>query len=214
MQAVGLGLATEEFGARFFGNGARPGMVLQHPGTLTGEGFKNLKESWEEEHGGLSQSHRVRILEEGMTANVVGVPPEEAQFLETRQFQAQEIARIFRMPPHKIGLLENATFSNIEHQAIEFVTDTIRPWLVNYEQAMMRQLLSPEQRAQYFVEFLVEGLLRGDTASRYQAYGIGRQNGWLSVNDIRELENMDVIEGGDEYLTPLNMVNAADAAPA
>lgn len=214
MQAVGLGLATEEFGARFFGNGARPGMVLQHPGTLTGEGFKNLAESWEEEHGGLSQSHRVRILEEGMTANVVGVPPEEAQFLETRQFQAQEIARIFRMPPHKIGLLENATFSNIEHQAIEFVTDTIRPWLVNYEQAMMRQLLSPEQRAQYFVEFVLEGLLRGDTASRYQAYGIGRQNGWLSVNDIRELENMDVIEGGDEYLTPLNMVNAADAAPA
>jgi HK97 family phage portal protein len=210
MQALGLGLATEEYGARFFGNGARPGMVYQHPGTLSEDAYKRLKASLERDHGGLSQAHRIKILEEGMTAEVVSVPPEEAQFLQTRQFQAQEIARIFRMPPHKIGLLEDATFSNIEHQAIEFVTDTIRPWLVNFEQTMKQQLLTPVERKRYFTEFMVEGLLRGDTASRYAAYATGRQNGWLSVNDIRELENMDAIEGGDEYLVPLNMVEAGE----
>jgi len=180
-------------------------MVYQHPGSLSDEAYKRLKESLEREHGGLSQAHRIKILEEGMEAQTIGVPPEEAQFLETRQFQAQEIARIYRMPPHKVGLLEDATFSNIEHQAIEFVTDTIRPWLVRFEQAMMRQLLTPAEQQTYFVEHLVEGLLRGDTKTRYEAYGIGRQNGWLSVNDIRELENLDAIEGGDEYLQPLNM---------
>lgn len=208
MQAVGLGLATEEFGARFFSNGARPGMVLQHPAILGQDAYQRLKDSWESDYGGLSNAHRIKILEEGMTAEVVGVPPEEAQFLQTRQYQAEEIARIYRMPPHKIGLLEHATFSNIEHQAIEFVTDTVRPWLVRFEQAMMRQLLGPSERQRYFVEFLVDGLLRGDTKSRYEAYGIGRQNGWLSVNDIREYENMDAIEGGDEYLVPLNMAPA------
>jgi len=210
MQAVGLALATEEYGARFFGNGARPGIVLQHPGALSDKAYDRLRGSWQEEHGGLSQAHRIRILEEGMTVETLSVPPEEAQFLQTRQFQAEEIARIYRMPPHKIGLLNNATFSNIEHQAIEFVTDTVRPWLVRFEQAIQRDLLTANEQKRFYAEHLVEGLLRGDTMSRYQAYAVARQWGWMSANDIRRLENMDEIEGGDEYLTPMNMTAAGE----
>src|SRR5690606_25483687 len=128
MLAVSLGLATEEFGARFFAQGARPGFLLSHPGQLTDKAYERLKGAWNSET--LENAHKVRIIEDGMKVEQIGIPPEEAQFLETRRFQAQEVARLFRMPPHKIGLLENATFSNIEHQAIEFVTDTIRPWLI------------------------------------------------------------------------------------
>lgn len=209
-QAIGLGLGTEEFGARFFGNGARPGMVLKHPGKLSETAYKRLQMSWNKDHEGLSQSHRLKILEEGMDATAIGVPPEEAQFLQTRNFQAHEIARFYRMPPHKIGLLENATFSNIEHQAIEFVVDTLRPWLVRHEQALARDLFAtPAERNAFFVEYLVDGLLRGDIKSRYDAYAIGRNWGWLSANDVRGMENMNPIKGGDTYLSPLNMVDAA-----
>lgn len=207
-QAVGLGLAAEEFGARFFGNDARPGVVLKHPGTLGEVAHKNLRAGWEEEHGGLSKSHRIAILEEGMDLQEIGLPPQDAQFLETRKFQVTEIARIFRIPPHMLADLERATFSNIEHQSLEFVIHTIRPWLVRWEQALHRDLLTPQERETYFVEFLVDGLLRGDIESRYKAYATGRQNGWLSANDIRGLENQNPIDGGDVYLVPLNMVPA------
>lgn len=213
MQAIGLGLATEEFGARFFSNGARPGLVIKHPGVLKKEAHDRLRSSWNGDHQGLSNAHRVKILEEGAGIEKIGVPPEEAQFLETRRFQALEIARMYRVPPHKIGLLENATFSNIEHQAIEFVVDTIRPWLVRHEQAMRRDLLvGQEEHDTLLIEYLVDGLLRGDTLSRYQAYAIARQWGWQSANDIRQMENMDPIQGGDAYLTPLNMVSASEPA--
>ena len=207
-QAVGLALATEEFGARFFGNGARPGMVLEHPGKLSDEAYDRLKESWEMRHQGLSQAHRIAILEEGMKAEAIGIPPEDAQFLQTRKFQVTEIARLFRVPPHMLADLERATFSNIEHQSLEFVIHTIRPWLVRWEQAIHRDLLSENERQTYFAEHLVAGLLRGDVASRYQAYATARQNGWMSANDIRELENMNPVDGGDVYLVPLNMVPA------
>lgn len=209
-QAVGLGLAAEEFGARFFGNDARPGGVLQHPGVLGDEAYNRLQESWESRHGGLSKSHKIAILEEGMRYEQIGIPPEDAQFLETRKFQRSEIASIFRVPPHMIGDLERATFSNIEHQSLEFVTHTIRPWLVRWEQAIQQRLMSTLEQTDYFVEFLVDGLLRGDIASRYQAYSVGRQNGWLSADDIRELENMNPLpdDQGSMYLVPLNMVPA------
>lgn len=209
-EAIGLALATEEFGARFFGNGSNPGGVLQHPGKLSEEAARRLKKSWEEMHQGLSQSHRVAILEEGMTWQQVGIPPEDAQFLETRKFQVTEIARIFHVPPHMLGDLERSTFSNIEHQGIEFVVHTMRPWLVCWEQAIKRDLFMPAERQIYFAEFLVDGLLRGDIQSRYQAYAIGRQNGWLSADDIRELENMNPLPDGQGkvYLVPLNMVPA------
>jgi HK97 family phage portal protein len=210
-QAIGLTLATEEFGARFFGNGARPGLILEHPGQLSETAQGRLKAAIGREHQGLSNAHRLMVLEEGMKVHEVGIPPEDAQFLETRKFQTTEIARLYRIPPHMLADLERATFSNIEHQSIEFVTHTIRPWLVRWEQAINRDLLLPTERSTYFAEHLIDGLLRGDIASRYQAYSIGRQNGWLSANDIREKENMNPIEGGDVYLIPLNMIPADEA---
>lgn len=212
-QAVGLALATEEFGARFFGNGARPGVVLEHPGLMNDTAHERLKRSWEGRHQGLENSHRVAILEEGMKLHEVGIPPEDAQFLETRKFQVTEIARLFRVPPHMLADLERATFSNIEQQSLDFVIHSLRPWLVRWEQAISRDLLSPAERGQgYFAEHLIDALLRGDIVARYQSYAQGRQNGWLSANDIREMENMNPVAGGDVYLVPLNMVPAEEAA--
>lgn len=216
-EAIGLALATEEFGARFFGNGSRPGGVLQHPGKLSEEAARRLKKSWEEMHQGLTQAHRVAILEEGMTWQQIGIPPEDAQFIATRRFQVEEIARIFHVPPHMLADLERSTFSNIEHQGIEFVVHTMRPWLVCWEQVIKRDLFLPRERDTYFAEFLVDGLLRGDIESRYKAYAVGRQNGWLSADDIRELENMNPLPDGQGkvYLVPLNMVpaNTVTSAP-
>jgi HK97 family phage portal protein len=210
-QSVGLALAAEEFGGRFFGNDARPGVILEHPGKLSEEAHKRLRESWESRHGGLDKSHRVAILEEGLQVHEIGLPPGDAQFLETRKYQRSEIASIFRMPPHMIGDLERATFSNIEQQSLEFVIYTLWPWLVRWEQEIKRCLFTPIEARMYFAEFLVEGLLRGDIQSRYQAYATGRQWGWMSANDVRRLENMNPIEGGDAYLVPLNMIPAGQA---
>lgn len=208
MNAIGMGLAMEEFGGRFFSNGARPGLILKHPGVISPEAHARLKNSWSADHEGLSNAHRVRIIEEGMDVETIGVPPEEAQFLESRKFQLQEIARIYRVPPHMLADLDRATFSNIEQQGIDFVTHSLRPWLVRSEQALRRDLLRPDERRLLKIEYLVDGLMRGDIASRYQAYSIGRQNGWLSANDIRGLENLNPIPGGDVYLLPLNMAPA------
>lgn len=213
-QAVGLGLAAERFGARFFGNDARPGGVLYHPGVLGDEAYNRLLGNWEARHGGLDQSHRVAILEEGMRYEQIGIPPEDAQFLETRKFQIAEVARIFRVPLHLVGELDKATFSNIEHQSLDFVVHVIRPWLVRWEMAIRERLMTEGERAQYFAEFLVDGLLRGDIKSRYEAYSVGRQNGWLSADEIREFENMNPLSGGQGqiYLVPLNMVPAGKLA--
>lgn len=205
---IGLELATREYGARFFGNGARPGVVLTHPGLLDDEAVARIRESWINAHEGLTNAHRVAVLEEGVKLDTLGIPPEEAQFLETRKFQVADIARLYRVPPHLIGDLDKATFGNIEQQSIEFVMYTLLPWLRRWESALMRDLLVESERREYLIEFLVEGLLRGDTQSRYAAYAIGRQWGWLSTNDIRRLENMNPIRGGDGYLVPLNMVPA------
>jgi HK97 family phage portal protein len=207
-ESVGLALATQEFGNRYFGNGAKPGVVLKHPGKLTVEAKARLRTSWTAAHEGLSNAHRVAILEEGMGIESIGIAPNEAQFLETRKFQTTEIARIFRVPPHMIADLSQATFSNIEHQSIDFVVHTLGPWLVRWEQALSRDLLVGKEKQTHVIEFLVDGLLRGDISSRYTAYSIGRQNGWLSANDVRRMENMNPIKGGDVYLTPLNMVPA------
>ena len=205
---IGLELAAREYGARFFGNGARPGVVLTHPGLLDDEAAERIKSSWINMHEGLSNAHRVAVLEEGVKLDTLGVPPEEAQFLQTRRFQVSDIARIYRIPPHLIGDLERATFGNIEQQSIEFVMYTLLPWMRRWEAALGRDLLVGNERDEYLLEFLVEGLLRGDTASRYSAYAVGKQWGWLSTNDIRRFENMNPVAGGDAYLVPLNMVPA------
>lgn len=213
MESIGLGLATQEYGARFFGNGARPGGVLQHPGKLSAEAQARLVASFNEGTQGLSNAHRLKVIEEGMTYQQIGIPPEEAQFLETRKFQLAEIARIYRVPPHMIQDLERATFSNIEHQSIDFVVHSLRPWLVRFEQAYTRQLLLPAERKVYFVEHLVDGLLRGDISSRYTAYNTGIMAGFLSRNEVRALENMNPADDLDTYLIPLNMMEAGAELP-
>ncbi len=208
-EAVGLSLATEEYGAKFFGNGARPGGVLEHPGILKDP--EKLRESWNKVYQGTQNSHKVAVLEEGMKYHTIGIAPEDAQFLETRKYQVNEICRIFRVPPHLVGDLERATFSNIEHQSIEFVQHTIRPWLVRWEQAISRSLLDEKERLLYFARFNVDGLMRGDYKSRMEGYAVGRQNGWLSANDIRGLEDLPPIskeQGGDVYLVNGNMMTA------
>lgn len=208
-ESIGMGLSVQEYGARFFGSGAKPGGVLEHPGRLKDP--ERLRAQWEELHSGLSNQHRIAILEEGMKYQQIGIPPDDAQFLETRGFQRQEMAAIFQVPPHKIGDLERATFSNIEQQGLEFYTDTLLYWLSLWEQTINWKLIPEFEQDKYFANFLVDGLLRGDQESRYNAYAVARQWGWLSANDIRRLENMNPIgPAGDIYWAPLNMINAEE----
>ena len=205
--AIGLAIATEEYGAKFFANGATPGGLLEYPGTVKDP--DRVRESWNKGFSGSQNAGKVAILEEGMKYTPISIAPEQAQFLETRKFQINEIARIFRVPPHMVGDLEKSSFSNIEQQSLEFVKYTLDPWVVRWEQSIQRALLKPEEKEQYFVKFNLEGLLRGDYQSRMNGYAIGRQNGWMSANDIRELENLDRIpaeEGGDLYLINGNML--------
>ena len=211
--SIGMAIACEDFGASFFRNGAAPSGVLEHPGVLKNP--EKLRAAWESQYGGSRNSGRVAVLEEGMKFNPIAIPPEQAQFLETRKFQVDEIARIFHVPPHMIGDLERSTFSNIEQQSLEFVKYTLNPWVCRWEQALTRSLLSPKEKREYSIKFNVDGLLRGDYQSRMNGYAVGRQNGWMSANDIRELENMDKIseeKGGDLYLVNGNMIRMTDAA--
>lgn len=209
--AIGMALATEEYGAKFFANGANPGGVLEHPGVVKDP--KRVRDSWNQVYQGTSNAHRVAVLEEGMKFSPIGIPPEQAQFLETRKYQTEEICRIFRVPPHLVGDLERATFSNIEHQSISFVVHTIRPWLVRIEQSINKALFTDEERKKYFVSFVVDGLLRGDYESRMKGYSIGIQNGFMSPNDVRSLENMNPIsdeDGGNIYMVNGNMLKLKD----
>ena len=189
--AIGLAIATEEYGAKFFANGAAPSGVLEHPGTIKDPA--RVREAWQSQFGGSANSGKIAVLEEGMKYTPISISPEQAQFLETRKFQINEIARIFRVPPHMVGDLEKSSFSNIEQQSLEFVKYTLDPWVVRWEQSIQRSLLTPEEKTRYFVKFNVEGLLRGDYQSRMAGYATARQNGWMSANDIRELENLDRI---------------------
>ena len=205
--AIGLAQATEDYGAAVFANGAAPGGVLEHPGTIKDP--SRVRESWQQTFGGAKNGNKVAVLEEGMKYTPISVSPEQAQFLETRKFQLNEIARIFRIPPHMIGDLEKSSFSNIEQQSLEFVKYTLDPWVIRWEQAITKTLLSAREKQQLFVKFNVEGLLRGDYQSRMEGYAVARQNGWMSANDIRELENLDRIDevdGGDLYLVNGNML--------
>jgi HK97 family phage portal protein len=210
--AIGMAIACEEYGAKFFANGAQPSGVLEHPGTIKDP--SRVRESWQNTFGGSQNANKVAVLEEGMKYTPISISPEQAQFLETRKFQINEIARIFRVPPHMVGDLEKSSFSNIEQQSLEFVKYTLDPWVSRWEQSMVRSLLTVEEKKQYFIKFNVDGLLRGDYQSRMNGYAIGRQNGWMSANDIRELENLDRIPeelGGDLYLINGNMTKLQDA---
>ena len=213
--AIGLAIAAEEYGSKFYANRATPSGILEYPGTVKEP--DKVRESWNAGFGGSSNAHKIAVLEEGMKYTPISISPNEAQFLETRKFQINEIARIFRVPPHMVGDLEKSSFSNIEQQSLEFVKYTLEPWLVRWEQAMQRALIPQDDKSKYFIKFNVDGLLRGDYQSRMQGYATARQNGWMSANDIRELENLDRIpaeDGGDLYLIngnmmPLSMSGAA-----
>ncbi len=210
--AIGMAIACEEFGAKFFANGAAPSGVLEHPGTIKDPG--RVREAWQSQFGGSSNSGKVAVLEEGMKYTPISISPEQAQFLETRKFQINEIARIFRVPPHMVGDLEKSSFSNIEQQSLEFVKYTLDPWVIRWEQSLARALFTDSEKKEYFFKFSLEGLLRGDYASRMSGYATARQNGWMSANDIRELENLDRIpaeEGGDLYLINGNMLPLGNA---
>lgn len=210
--AIGMAIACEEYGAKFYANGASPGGVLEHPGTIKDP--QKVREAWQSQFGGSQNSGKVAVLEEGMKYTPISISPNEAQFLETRKFQINEIARIFRVPPHMVGDLEKSSFSNIEQMSLEFVKYTLDPWVIRWEQALTRTLLTPDEKATYFIKYNVEGLLRGDYQSRMNGYATARQNGWMSANDIRELENLDRIpaeEGGDLYLINGNMLPMGSA---
>ena len=197
--ALGTTLAVEKYGSSFFKNGAQPSGVLEHPGVLKDP--SKIRENWSAVYGGANNAHKVAVLEEGMQYKAISLPPEDSQFLSTRQFGVNEICRIFRVPPHMVQDLEHATFSNIEHQSIDFVVHTLTPWLVR-------------EQNELFPKFNVDGLLRGDYQSRMQGYATGISNGFLSPNDIHRLENWDLIpaeKGGDDYYLNGGYVRLEDA---
>lgn len=213
--ALGSELAVENYGSAFFRNGAQPSGVLEHPGVLKDPA--KIRENWTKVYGGANNAHRVALLEEGMTYKPISLPPEDSQFLSTRQFGVEEICRIFRVPPHMVQDLQRATYSNIEHQGIDFVQHTLMPWLVRFEQGLIKDVLLPDERDEYFPKFNVDGLLRGDYQSRMNGYATGFSNGFLSVNDIRGLENMDLIseeEGGDFHIVNGSYIRLRDVGAA
>lgn len=215
-ESLGLGLAAQTFGAAFFGNGATVGAVLEHPATLTEAAQKRLRESWQTIYGGPSNAMKLAVLEEGMKYTKLGVPPEEAQFLETRQFQVEEVCRWFRMPKSKVHDLTDSTYSNMEQQNLEYVPDTLMPWLVRWEQELKRKLFAAEPDV--FAEHAAQGLLRGDQAARASFYKDLFGVGAMSPNDVREFENLNSIgPAGDTFFiasnnyTPLNQVVMNDS---
>ena len=198
--ALGTTLAVEKYGSAFFKNGAQPSGVLEHPGILKNP--EKIRQNWSDVYGGSNNAHKVAVLEEGMKYTAISLPPEDSQFLSTREFGVNEICRIFRVPPHMVQDLSHSTFSNIEHQSIDFVVHTLTPWLVRFEQSITKDLLLPDEQDKYYAKFNVDGLLRGDYQSRMQGYATGISNGFLCPNDIRTLEQMDRIpaeKGGDSY---------------
>ena len=211
--AIGMSIACEEYGSKFFNNGAVPGGVLEHPEHLKKPEL--VRESWQNTFGGSGNAGKVAVLEEGMKYHPISIPNNEAQFLETRKFQISEIARIFRVPNHMISDLEHSSFNNIEQQSLEFVKYTLDPWIARWEQAIVKSLLNENEKKDYFVKFNLDGLLRGDYQSRMQGYSVARQNGWMTTNDIRSLEQLDMIpeeKGGDILLVNGNMIPLTVAA--
>lgn len=212
-ESVGLAMALTEFGARTFGQGTNPAGVIMHPSRLKEQSEKDLREKFKTNYEGLGNSHRLMLLEEGMKFERIGLPPEDAQYLETRKFTVEEIARIYNVPLHMIQHLEKSTSwgTGIEEMTIGFVSFSLRPYLVQWEQEFKKKLF--EDDPIHFPEFLVEGLLRGKLAERYAAYAIARQWGWFSADDIREIENMNPLpeKTGEMYLVPMNMVDAKNA---
>ena len=209
--SLGTTMAVEKYGSAFFKNGAQPAGVLQHPNLLKDP--EKVRRQWNEAYGGAGNAHRVAVLEEGMTYKPISLPPEDSQFLSTREFGVEEICRIFRVPPHMVQDLKRATFSNIEHQSIDFVVHTLDPWLVRIEKAIVKDLLVEDEKDQFFPKFNVDGLLRGDYKSRMDGYSIGISTGIISPNEARRKENMPPLtekEGGDFHIVNGTFIKLKD----
>ena len=207
-EQIGLGLAMQTYSSKFFRNGMHAGGIFTTPQSLKEETYQRLKNELKDKYAGLGKAHGIMLLEQDLKFNQISINPDDAQLLESKKFQVEEIARVFRVPLHLLQSLDRATNNNIEHQGIDFVTHTIRPWLVRNEQAYNMQLLTEGEKRTYFIEHIVDGLLRGDTESRYRSYNIARMGGWMNADEIRELENMNPMEDGQGkiYLAPLNMI--------
>ena len=213
--SLGSTLAVEKYGSAFFKNGAQPSGVLEHPGVLKNP--EKIRQNWSDVYGGANNAHKVAVLEEGMSYKAISLPPEDSQFLSTRQFGVEEICRIFRVPPHMVQDLQRATFNNIEHLAIEFVMHTLMPWLVRIEQAIIKDVLIDEEKNEFFPKFNVDGLMRGDYKSRMEGYAVAITNGIMSVNDVRKLEDLDPLdedEGGDLHLINGSYTRLSEAGKA
>ena len=213
--SLGTNIAVEKYGSSFFKNGAQPSGVLEHPGVLKDP--QKIRDNWSSVYGGAGNAHKVAVLEENMHYKPISLPPEDSQFLSTREFGVEEICRIFRVPPHMVQDLKRATYSNIEHQSIDFVVHTLDPWLIRIEKAIIKDVLLEEEKDDYFPKFNVDGLLRGDIESRMRAYGTGISNGFFSPNDARRKENMPLIpeeEGGDYYFVNGSFVRLRDIGAA
>jgi HK97 family phage portal protein len=215
---MGISLNAQTFANKFFENGANVGGVLKHPAKLSDTAFNHLRDSWAERHSGVNNAHKPAILEEGMDYARIGIPPNEAQMLETRLFGITDICRIYGVPPHKIAELSKATFSNIEQQNIEFLTDSLLPWLIRIEQECNRKLFRAAEKGRFYCKFNVNALMRGDSAARATFYKELFSIGVFSQNDIRELEEQNPIEGGDRYyvqgnnMVPIDKIDALLAA--
>jgi len=213
-QAIGLGLATEEHGATLFKNGAVTSGVLSTENQLSDSAFERLKQQFHDNHEGLTNAHKPMILEMGLSWKPVGLSSEDSQFLETRKFQRDEICAIYRVPPHLVANLDKASFNNIEHLGLSFVNYSLIPYLTRIESRINVGLLKKEDQGRFYAKFNVGALLRGDLQSRYESYGTGINWGILSPNDCRDLEDMNPRDGGDIYLTPLNMTTKPEAGNA
>jgi HK97 family phage portal protein len=217
-EALGIVAASERHTARVFGNGTRLSGVITRPQASPGikdqAAIDKILADWKKKYAGSANAGEVALLQEGMDFKALSMSNEDAQLIEARGYGVRDVARIYGIPPHKLGDLSEATFSNIEQQSLEFVVYTLMPWIKRHEEAMERDFLTADDReAGFYIQFDVSSLLRGDTQSRYAAYAQARQWGWLSVNDIRRMENLPPVQGGDVYLTPMNMVDGKTGLP-
>lgn len=203
-QAIGLALATEQHGSKLFANGARLGVVLKHPKNLSEAAQHRLKAQFDQQHGGLSHAFRTLVLEEGLDVANISMTSEDAQFLETRRFQVEDIARFFGVPPHMIGHTDKQTSwgTGVEQNTLGFLIFTIIPWLTRFEQEFNRKLFP---RSPFYAQFKHQGLMRGDSKARSDYYASGHQNGWLTVNEIRKMEDLPPVPGGDTLFVQTNL---------
>lgn len=214
-ESFGMTVAADQFGSSFYGNAARPSAVVEIPETMSDPAYRRFRKSMTELYAGVKNAGRIAILEEGAKFNPITMQPDEAQYIETRKYQIREVCRWFRVPPHKVADLEDAHFTNIEHQEIEFVTDTILPWAVRFEQEANRKLIASRMRDRRYTKINVDGLLRGDAKSRNEAYRIAREAGWRNANEIRALEDENPIDEpwAEKYWMPMNYMYADEPRP-